>query len=82
MLELSSMKSDLLRSVTNNLLTNFYTFSFSILPDELQAEQLIIDSYSVFLVRHKEFIDSIDVAAFKKNNNYKLKVRKNFLQNA
>ena len=75
LLEFIGMKSDLLKNVVDNLLNKLYSFAHSIIPDELQAEQLIIDSYSVFILNHKKQLEQIDYKSFRKDARVKISVR-------
>lgn len=54
------MKNTDLETLINPLLPKFYAFSFCMIQDDTQAEQLIIDAYSVFIVREKNFIEEYD----------------------
>lgn len=40
----------------DNLVPKVYGFAFSLLGDELQAEQAVIDAYTVFLMKEKDFL--------------------------
>lgn len=67
------MKKGQLQNLINSLIPKFYSFAFALVPDELQAEQMVIDAYAVFLVREKKFIadfkysgDSKEKAIFKR----------------
>jgi hypothetical protein len=40
----------------DSLLPKVYGFAFSLLGDELQAEQAVIDAYTVFLMKEKDFL--------------------------
>lgn len=42
-------------------LSKLFSFAFSLIPEELQAEQLVIDAYSVFAVREKDTIEDFDL---------------------
>lgn len=72
------MKRDVLKSVVDSLLNKFYSFAHCIIPDELQAEQLIIDSYSIFLMKAKKELDTLDVGP--KDNKVKIHIRRMVLQ--
>lgn len=50
------MKKAQLQTLVNSLIPKFYSFAFALVPDELQAEQMVIDAYAVFVVREKNFI--------------------------
>ena len=54
------MKKSDFTLLTNSQLSKLYSFAYAIIPDELQAEQIIIDAYSVFLVREKKFIEGLE----------------------
>lgn len=56
MLEFGGMKKVELQSLVNSLIPKFYSFAYALMPDELQAQQMVIDAYAVFLVREKKFI--------------------------
>lgn len=42
-----------LAPLIDTLIPGFYSFAYALIPDELQAEQLVIDAYSVFLIREE-----------------------------
>lgn len=75
LLKFMSMKSDQLKSVVDNLLSKLYSFAHSIIPDELQAEQLIIDSYSIFLMKHKKPLEQLELGKRKKDTRLRIHVR-------
>jgi DNA-directed RNA polymerase specialized sigma24 family protein len=69
------MKRNELDNLLNSIIPKLYSFAYAMIQDDEQAEQLIVDAYSVFLVKEKNFI--ID---FKYNDNKKEKLSfKNYL---
>lgn len=38
------------------LYPRLYSFCYALIPDELQAQQLVVDSISIFLIKEKELI--------------------------
>lgn len=60
------MKKAQLQNLVNSLIPKFYSFAFALVPDELQAEQMVIDSYAVFVVREKKFITDFKFSGEKK----------------
>ena len=43
------------------MLDQFYQLAFALLPDELEAEQLVIDSISGFIVKEKKWLMGLEV---------------------
>jgi hypothetical protein len=43
------------------LIDKLYTLAFSLLPDDLQAEQLVIDSVNAYLFKEKKWINSKEI---------------------
>ncbi len=43
------------------LLEQLYQFSFALLPDELEAEQLVIDGVNGFIIKEKKLLESLEV---------------------
>jgi hypothetical protein len=37
-----------------------YSFAFAMVPDELQASQIVVDAFNVFFLREKDFLESVD----------------------
>lgn len=60
------MKKAQLQTLLNSLIPKFYSFAYALVPDELQAEQMVIDAYAVFLVREKKFITEFKYTGDKK----------------
>lgn len=60
------MKKVELQTLVNSLIPKFYSFAYALVPDELQAEQMVIDAYAVFLVREKNFITEFKYKGDKK----------------
>jgi hypothetical protein len=60
LLKFIGMKKSELEPLISSLLPKFFSFAFSLIPDELQAEQMVIDAYSVFLIREKDFIEELE----------------------
>ncbi|MCO4754322.1 MAG: hypothetical protein KC478_07555 [Bacteriovoracaceae bacterium] len=50
------MKKSEIAPLIDSLIPGLYSFGYGLIPDELQAEQLVVDAYSVFILREKEFI--------------------------
>lgn len=53
------MKTLELEQYIQNLSTDLYSFAFILIPDDLQATQLMIDAVSAFMIQKKEFITSL-----------------------
>lgn len=51
------MKTLELEKLIQNLSTDLYSFAFILIPDDLQATQLMIDSVSAFIIQKKSLID-------------------------
>jgi hypothetical protein len=45
-----------LHSLVNGLIPRFYGFAWALIPDQEMALQMVLDAYSVCLVREKDFI--------------------------
>lgn len=54
------MKNVELESIIQNLTQRMYQYAFCLVPDELQAEQIVIDATSVYLMKEKNFLNSFD----------------------
>ena len=54
------MKKKEIEILIESLIPKLYSFAYALVPEDLLAEQMIIDSYAVFLVREKNFIKSHD----------------------
>lgn len=50
------MRKEELISLINTLLPKLYEFSFALMGDELHSEQLVVDSYTVFIVGDAQFL--------------------------
>lgn len=59
-------KSDL-QTLTNLLTPKLYSFAYALIPDELQAQQIIVDAYAIFLVQEKNFISDYNYKGTKKD---------------
>ncbi len=53
------MKSEEIQKYIQNLSPDLYSFAYVLVPDDLQASQLMIDGVQSFLVQKKAFIDKI-----------------------
>lgn len=53
------MKTLDLEKYIQNLSTDLYSFAFILIPDDLQATQLMIDSVGAFMVQKRDLIQSI-----------------------
>lgn len=51
------MKSKELEKLIQNLSTDLYSFAYILIPDDLQATQLMIDSVSVFFIQKKSLVE-------------------------
>lgn len=51
------MKTVALEKFIQNLSTDLYSFAFILIPDDLQATQLMIDSVSAFIIQKGALID-------------------------
>lgn len=64
------MDNGKLEAITSPLINKLYALAYSIVPSELEAEQLVVDSYTRFVVKDKEIIvdteldDSFDRGSF------------------
>lgn len=68
------MKTEELQKYIQNLSPELYSFAYILIPDDLQASQLMIDCVQSFLIQKKALIDKM---ALSKN-----KIVKNFLEEA
>jgi hypothetical protein len=53
------MKKAEFLTIIDPLIPKFYSFAFALVPDELQAQQIVTDSFSVFFIREKDFIQDL-----------------------
>ena len=53
------MKKSELQPLIDVLIPKLFSFAYALVPDELQAEQIVIDAYSVFVISEKEHIESL-----------------------
>lgn len=60
------MKIDDLEILTSSLIPKLYSFAFAMINEESMAEQIVIDAYSVFLVKDKNFIENFKYEDSKK----------------
>ncbi|MEX1099669.1 MAG: hypothetical protein WEB87_04545 [Bacteriovoracaceae bacterium] len=60
------MNKSELAPLVDSLIPGFYNFAYSLIPDELQSEQLVVDAYSVFLVRERDFLEESEYDASKR----------------
>ena len=44
------------------MLDQFYQLAYSLLPDELEAEQLVIDSVSGFIVKERKWLSKLEMS--------------------
>jgi DNA-directed RNA polymerase specialized sigma24 family protein len=61
------MKRNEIESLLNLIIPKLYSFAYAMIQDEDEAEQLIVDAYSVFLVREKHFIAEFEYNGTKKD---------------
>jgi DNA-directed RNA polymerase specialized sigma24 family protein len=54
------MKMQEVQSILNPLIPKIYAFAFALVADELQAEQLVIDSFSVFGIKDRDILEGLD----------------------
>ncbi|MBC7428435.1 MAG: hypothetical protein H7336_07485 [Bacteriovorax sp.] len=57
------MKTIELEKFIQNLSTDLYSFAFILIPDDLQATQLMIDSVSAFIIKNKFLVDKWKAAS-------------------
>lgn len=71
-----------LASILENVLPKLFSFAYSLIPDELQAEQMVIDAYSVFIIREKEYIEEykLDMVQKKERARFRRFLMKSLLQ--
>lgn len=51
------MKKSELQPLIDVLIPKLFSFAYALVPDELQAVQIVIDAYSVFVIREKEHLE-------------------------
>lgn len=56
------MNKSELAPLIDSLIPGLYGFGYCLVPDELQAEQLVVDAYSVFLIRDGQNLRDLDLA--------------------
>lgn len=69
------MKTIDLEKFIQNLSTDLYSFAFILIPDDLQATQLMIDSVSVLMIKNKALIEKWKSADVKEVVNHSLDIR-------
>ena len=50
------MRREEIISTIDSLIPKVYSFAFALMGDELQAEQAVIDAYTVYLMQDKDFL--------------------------
>ncbi|HLT21971.1 MAG TPA: hypothetical protein VKZ84_00940 [Bacteriovoracaceae bacterium] len=55
------MKRKEIFSLISPLVEQLYQFAFALLPDELEAEQLVIDGVNGFIIKEKKLLESLEV---------------------
>ena len=55
------MKDGQFMTLIDSLIPGLYSFGYALIPDELEAEQLVMDAYSVFVIREDEFIHECEL---------------------
>ena len=50
------MDNNTLENIVSPLIDKLYSLSYAIVPNELEAEQLLVDGYTRFIIKDKEFI--------------------------
>lgn len=50
------MDNNTLENIVSPLIDKLYSLSYAIVPNELESEQLLVDAYTRFVVKDKEFI--------------------------
>ena len=73
------MKKEELKTQLDSVLPRLYAFSKSLIIDELHAEQLVLDSLTVFLVAEKSFLSDMSFDAQDKND--RIEIKKYLLKN-
>lgn len=58
-----------------NLIPDLYSFSYALIPDDLQASQVVLDSLGVIILEKKSLIENLLVAKFDENQD---KLKKDF----
>lgn len=53
------MKKKEFLEILKPIIPKFYSFAYSMVPDELQARQLVVDAANVFFIKEKDFIQGI-----------------------
>lgn len=53
------MKKTEFLEILKPIIPKFYSFAYSMIPDELQARQLVVDAANVFFIKEKDFIQGV-----------------------
>ena len=61
------MKRKELNTLLSPLSEKLYRFAYTLIPDDLQAEQLVIDSFNAFLLRERKKLMAREVDLVSKN---------------
>lgn len=69
------MRTDELETIIKNLGPDLYSFAYILIPDDLQAGQLIIDASQNFLIRKKSYIEKILTGSANKEISLEIELR-------
>lgn len=69
------MKTEELKKFIQNLSPDLYSFAYVLIPDDLQASQLMIDCVQSFLIQKKPLIDRMFLSKTKIATNFSDEVR-------
>jgi hypothetical protein len=53
------MKKKEFLEILDPVTPKLYSFAYSMIPDDLQAKQLIVDAANIFFIKEKDFVESI-----------------------
>lgn len=73
LLQFNCMNKAELAPILDHLLPKLFSFAYSLIPDELQAEQMVIDAYSVFIILEKERIESYQLDSTRRGQRTRFK---------
>jgi hypothetical protein len=74
------MKIEELQKYIQNLSPDLYSFAYVLIPDDLQASQLMIDCVQSFLIQKKQLVEKIALSKNKIVRNHSEEIKLNLLK--
>ena len=67
------MNKNQLEIFIDSLIPKFYSFAYALSADQVQAEQLVIDAYTVYTLREKDYLMQLEFDSDNKKSRVALK---------